>query len=183
MRPPMNHKGFTLIELMIVVFIISILAVVLIPKGNYAENEARMSGLNTNLNTVQGVVHALLPYYSTTEGRKLEEAICNKINNQIATNTVKYDDRLDSEVVNPITTGKGMVEYTFLTDDNKESAAIVYYAGDSDEDYLWKTNTQRERLRGAVMVSVYVEKGQFQVKLYPFDNLGYVMEKRIRTVR
>ena len=178
-----TQKGFTLIELMIVVFIISILAAVLIPKGNYAEVEARLSGLNTNLNTAQGVVHALLPHYDADEGNKLEQAICNRINEQLLGTTPNLSHRSSSQVENPITGGKGMARYDLLDDDNSESAALVYYSGDGDEDTLWNSSTQRTRLRGCIMVSAYKYKGQLQVKLYPFDNNGYIMEKRIRTVR
>jgi len=178
-----NQKGFTLIELMIVVFVISILAVVLIPKGNYAESEARLSGINTNLNTVHGVAQSLLPSYSSTEGSDLERAICNRINEQLLTTTPSASDRDDSEVTNPITSGKGKVRYDNLTEDNSVSAAFSYYSGDSDEDSMWNSNTQRKQLRGCIMVSAYRHDGQLQVKLYPFDNNGYIMEKRIRTVR
>ncbi len=181
----LNKNGFTLIELMIVVFIISILAFVLIPRGNYAEVEARLSGLNTNLNTAQGVVHALLPHYDADEGNKLEQAICNRINEQLLGTTPNLSHRSSSQVENPITGGKGMARYDQLKDDNSESAALAYYSysGDGKEDTLWNSTTQRTRLRGCIMVSAYKHNGQLQVKLYPFDNNGYIMEKRIRTVR
>ncbi len=176
-----NKKGFTLIELMIVVFIISILAVVLIPWGNYAENEARLSGVNTNLNTAHGVAQALLSDYGSDEGDKLEIAICNRINEQQVGTVPSLEHRSASEVKNPITGGKGMARYDQLTEDNSVSAALAYNSGDSNED--WNTSTQRKRLRGCIMVSAYKHNGQLQVKLYPFDHNGYIIEKKIRTVR
>jgi prepilin-type N-terminal cleavage/methylation domain-containing protein len=177
-----NPKGFTLIELMIVVFIISILAAVLIPKGNYAETEARLSGLNTNLNTVHGVAQALLPHYSSTEGSALEKAICNRINEQLLTATPDDSHCQDSDVTNPVTGGKGMAHYSDLYENNSFSAAFSYY-GNGTEENRWSSSTQEKRLRGCIMVSAYAKDGQLQVKLYPFDNNGYIMEKRIRTVR
>ena len=48
-----KKKGFTLIELMIVLAIIAILAVVLIPKATIFKNSAKASGVLTNVNTVQ----------------------------------------------------------------------------------------------------------------------------------
>jgi type IV pilus assembly protein PilA len=48
-----KKKGFTLIELMIVLAIIAILAVVLIPKAGVFKNQAKNSGVLTNVNTVR----------------------------------------------------------------------------------------------------------------------------------
>lgn len=46
-------KGFTLIELMIVLAIIVILSIVLIPKASIFKNQAKNSGVATNVNTVR----------------------------------------------------------------------------------------------------------------------------------
>jgi type IV pilus assembly protein PilA len=58
----MKKKGFTLIELMIVLAIIAILSVVLIPKAGILKNQAKNAGVNTNVNLVRA-------YLETKTGR------------------------------------------------------------------------------------------------------------------
>jgi type IV pilus assembly protein PilA len=53
-----TKKGFTLIELMIVLAIIAILAVVLVPKAGQMKDNARNAGVTTNVNAVRGVLEA-----------------------------------------------------------------------------------------------------------------------------
>ncbi|HEY8892280.1 MAG TPA: type II secretion system protein [Clostridium sp.] len=53
-----NKKGFTLIELMIVLAIIAILAVVLVPKAGQMKDNARNAGVTTNVNAVRGTLEA-----------------------------------------------------------------------------------------------------------------------------
>lgn len=50
----MKKKGFTLIELMIVLAVIAILAVVLIPKAGQSKDNAKNAGVTTNVNAVRG---------------------------------------------------------------------------------------------------------------------------------
>lgn len=53
-----DKKGFTLIELMIVLAIIAILAVVLIPKAGQMKDNSRNAGVTTNVNAVRGILEA-----------------------------------------------------------------------------------------------------------------------------
>ncbi|UZQ50775.1 type II secretion system protein [Clostridium kluyveri] len=48
-----KKKGFTLIELMIVLAIVAILAVVLVPKSQIFKNNSKSAGVTTNVNTVR----------------------------------------------------------------------------------------------------------------------------------
>lgn len=49
----MKKRGFTLIELMIVLAVIAILAVVIIPKSSIFKKNAKTAGVTTNMNTVR----------------------------------------------------------------------------------------------------------------------------------
>jgi type IV pilus assembly protein PilA len=53
-----TKKGFTLIELMIVLAIIAILAVVLVPKAGQMKDNARNAGVTTNVNAVRGILES-----------------------------------------------------------------------------------------------------------------------------
>lgn len=50
----MKRRGFTLVELLIVVIILGILAAVVIPQFSDASTDAKVSSLTTNLATVRG---------------------------------------------------------------------------------------------------------------------------------
>ena len=52
----MGHKAFTLVELLIVVIILGILAAVVIPQFSDASEDARLSSLTTNLQTIRGQI-------------------------------------------------------------------------------------------------------------------------------
>ena len=60
-----NKKGFTLIELMIVLAVIAILAVVLVPKAGFMKDEARSAGVYTNQRAIVG-------YLETKTGKDFE---------------------------------------------------------------------------------------------------------------
>ena len=50
----MKRTGFTLVEILIVVIILGILAAIVVPQFTDASNEARMSSLTSDLQTVRG---------------------------------------------------------------------------------------------------------------------------------
>jgi len=52
----MKRTGFTLVEILIVVIILGILAAIVIPQFTDASNEARLSSLKSDLQTVRGQV-------------------------------------------------------------------------------------------------------------------------------
>ena len=52
----MKRTGFTLVEILIVVIILGILAAIVVPQFTDASNEARMSSLTSDLQTVRGQV-------------------------------------------------------------------------------------------------------------------------------
>jgi len=76
----LRKKGFTLIELMIVLAIIAILAVVLIPKAGLMKDSAKNAGVTTNVNSVRALLESKTAdgtYYSgkDTDSTKLVSAL------------------------------------------------------------------------------------------------------------
>jgi general secretion pathway protein G len=50
------HRGFTLVEVLIVVIILGILAAIVVPQFSTASSDAKLSALKTNLQTIRGQI-------------------------------------------------------------------------------------------------------------------------------
>lgn len=78
-----NRKGFTLIEMMIVIAVIAILAAVLIPKSGLVQNAAKESGVEANARVVQGIIEGMLPRYEASEYGTLKADLKDKLNAKV----------------------------------------------------------------------------------------------------
>lgn len=105
----MRKKGFTLIELMIVLAIIAILAVVLVPKASIFKNQARNSGVSTNVNAVRAYLENKTEKDFISDATDLKTALgeafqgTDAIENPVSTSSSKkYDiDEYVDATANP----------------------------------------------------------------------------------
>jgi len=120
-----NRKGFTLIEMMIVIAVIAILAAVIIPKTGIVQNTAKESGVEANARIVQGIVENLAPRYDDA----------NKLMNAVA-------EKIGPDITNPITNGNEVVKDTATAN----ATAVVYSAN--------PPSSSPDNLNGVVWVQV-----------------------------
>lgn len=175
-----NQRGFTLVELMMVIAVIGILAAVLIPKIGGLKTEAKLAGLDVNLRTVEGVVHQVID--KKNDASEVEKAILDRLHKH-------YDD-----VKNPFNNATGIA-----TDDgtpnnnvlkvpnydnwsevtgNTNGAAFTYNYGNSDTE----NPTDNSDLAGSIYIQAYDDSGTLTVKLYPIDGDGKVISDDIVTI-
>jgi type IV pilus assembly protein PilA len=87
-----NKKGFTIIEIMVVIAIIGILAAVLVPQFAGVKDKAKASGVLTNARVVEAYVTSIIEDYSASEASSLADQInsyfsSNKLDNPYEKNT------------------------------------------------------------------------------------------------
>jgi len=147
-----SKKGFTLIELMIVLAIIAILAMVLIPKAGNFKSQAKNSGVATNVNTVRAYLeNKVMDNFISTEANvktKLEAAYSG-------TETIK----------NPLTNDT-TIEAT--KPNSGDTAAPVYVL--AANPWVTGTTSLGNEYRGSVVVVVDSTNKQYTV--YGVDNEG-----------
>jgi prepilin-type N-terminal cleavage/methylation domain-containing protein len=90
-----KDSGFTLIELMIVIAVIGILAIVLVPRVGLVKSQAKETGLDTNIRTVQGYVESRIDKWA------LNNANASDIIGDIQ-NAFTFNDT-ERQLVNPFT--------------------------------------------------------------------------------
>lgn len=82
-----NKKGFTIIEIMVVIALIGILAAVLVPKFGGVRDTAKNTGMLTNAKMVEAYVASVIDSYKVGEDAALVTAITNQFKgtgNQLA---------------------------------------------------------------------------------------------------
>lgn len=75
------RKGFTLVEILIVVVILGILAAIVIPQFSQASTDAKLSSLQSNLQSIRSAIALYKIQHNDTipaDGDKLAEALCTK---------------------------------------------------------------------------------------------------------
>ncbi|MFH1846799.1 MAG: type II secretion system protein [Candidatus Omnitrophota bacterium] len=118
-----NKKGFTLLELLIVISIIAVLAATVIPNFIGFDTEARLAATKTNLNTLRMRVSL----FRTKEGRypeSLEELLTTTYNDLGVEKT--YLDKMPPEFISD---KKGNPALSDMTSDDElsDEGGWVYY--------------------------------------------------------
>ena len=112
-----SKKGFTLIELMIVLAIIAILAMVLVPKAGIFKSQSKNAGVYTNVNTVRAYLENKVGDNFITGA----DAAAGVTNVKTAISTAFSGEKFK----NPLTTKEEILSVTTSTGDSAPAVLVV----------------------------------------------------------
>lgn len=142
----MKKKGFTLIELMIVLAIIAILAVVIVPKSSIFKKNAKTAGVTTNMNTVRAYL----------ETKTAENALAEADLQKAMAKNFKADT--EDAINNPIDNDYDSIVLSSNISSSKPSIVITGTSPKADTNPLDISN---KKYKGTVII--YVKDKQYTV--------------------
>lgn len=155
-----KDRGFTLIELMIVIAVIGILAIVLVPKVGMVKTQAKTAGIETNMRAVEGYIQSNINKWANS-GKTIAQVNADIIAAFGA-----------EQIANPFTsTLKTPVAGTVITD--PENNALFLIATDVDGVDL--TTPSVTTSKGTIVLSSEAETAGgtiASIKLIPHGNNG-----------
>ena len=132
-----NKKGFTIIEIMVVIALIGILAAVLVPKFGGVKDTAKNTGVLTNVKMVEAYVASQIDSYKAGSGADLATAITtqftgdkNELINPITGNSA---DAID---INFVATADAKYKVGPVTDDGDKGKVFVVIDKDTMRTYI-----------------------------------------------
>jgi type IV pilus assembly protein PilA len=129
-----NKKGFTIIEIMVVIALIGILAAVLVPKFSGIKDRARDAGMLTNAKMVEAYVASVIDEYSAAKDDDLVTAIQDKFDATDAlTNPytgVQEDDSINVAIGTTFSAGTDVgTIYVRVDGDDTNNTLEVFISG------------------------------------------------------
>lgn len=136
----MKKRGFTLIELMIVLAVIAILAVVIIPKSSIFKKNAKTAGVTTNMNTVRAYLETKTADNGLTDVQLLKAMDKNFTGDEVIKNPVgnDYTNIVDDTDKKADGTTESTKKSIIITDTKPSSAdeldkgIVIIYVGKLD---------------------------------------------------
>lgn len=164
-----KKKKFTLTELLLAIGIITLLAVVIIPKIGAVKDNAKTAGVDTNMRLVQGYVESVLHNYDSTQSDLLEKEL-----ESIFTG--------DNAIMNPFTKGEGVAQYSGIP---SQGVAISYETSDTSKSAVtsnWEIDNSDSKLKGTIVIAAYPNPNgsdTLEVTVLPHDKNGNpIMSKK-----
>lgn len=121
-----NKKGFTIIEVMVVIALIGILAAVLVPQFGGVKDRAKDAGVLTNAKMVEAYVASAIDSYET--GTALESAIEAHFAAGTLRNPYKNSTAIDDTISVDVNDAGGY--------SSSGTAGVIYVVIDGDDDKL-----------------------------------------------
>ncbi|MFT8315603.1 MAG: type II secretion system protein [Clostridium sp.] len=180
-------KGFTLIEIMIVLSIIAILSVILIPKVGIIKLEAKNNSVSTNVSLVRSYLQnragrdgvSYQAYINATPPQTPEQAL-NAIKNSIGSDMISKFS-YSNAVTNPFNNSSSIIYAQASVSSNSSSSASVILGYDSvntlpgNNDQVIENSRSGVSFVGDIVVTVY----KTGYVLYGVDNSGKIISNSI----
>lgn len=151
-----NKKGFTLVELMMVIAVIGILAAVLIPKMGFLKDTAKEAGIDSNMRTVEATINSMIFKYTTTD-----------IGGKDSTFDTALKNKLNEVMKNPFS---GSDKALYLDDIGSTAPAVATYNGSYSS--FNSTEGGYTQASGSVICAYRAENGRIKVDLFYIDKNG-----------
>ena len=179
-----NTRGFTLLEIILVIGIIAILAWVLIPKSTLFRNMALDAGVESNQHSVEALVTQMIYDWGSSGYTYADSAAgANQLELDLKTQINNSGTQADSDLENPATGEKGMAAATRSgsTVTSFPGGAVAYVAGGDNTGTEWPS--QLAALKGVVGVSAYYESSRLKIRIVAYDTAGSKYHDEILIIR